>query len=116
MPQVTRKALVIDDERHIARLVEVNLQRAGFAVTVANDELSAWNAIGHEIPDLIVLDVELDEGWNLLRDLKADRRTKNVSIMMFSKRAPQAEVFRGWGTLPDIEEWFKDDSGDETPQ
>jgi DNA-binding response OmpR family regulator len=51
-----RRILVLCGERHIARLVEVNLQRAGYEVFVASpaDDLAA--AVAAARPQLIVLD------------------------------------------------------------
>ena len=35
MPKIPKTILAVDDERHIVRLVEVNLQRAGYQVVTA---------------------------------------------------------------------------------
>ena len=51
------KILAVDDERHIVRLVQVNLERAGYEVVEAYDGVEALEKVKEANPDLIVLDV-----------------------------------------------------------
>lgn len=37
-----RKILVVDDERHIVRLIQVNLERQGYNVVTAHDGKERW--------------------------------------------------------------------------
>ncbi|HOS44614.1 MAG TPA: response regulator, partial [Armatimonadota bacterium] len=52
-----KKILAVDDERHIVRLIQVNLERAGYTVITAYDGREALQKIEAENPDLVVLDV-----------------------------------------------------------
>ena len=63
-----KKILAVDDERHIVRLVEVNLQRAGYEVVTAYDGREALEKVKSENPDLIVLDVMMPymDGFEVL--------------------------------------------------
>ena len=38
---MAKKILVVDDERHIVRLVQVNLERAGYEIVTAYDGVEA---------------------------------------------------------------------------
>ena len=93
-----KKILAVDDEKHIVRLVEVNLQRAGYEVITAYDGREALEKVKSESPDLIVLDVMMPymDGFEVLRTLKADETYKDIPVIMLTAKAQDADVFRGW--------------------
>jgi two-component system alkaline phosphatase synthesis response regulator PhoP/two-component system response regulator VicR len=93
-----KKILAVDDERHIVRLVEVNLQRAGYEVVTAFDGKEALEKVKSENPDLVVLDVMMPymDGFEVLRNLKADPTTAEIPVIMLTAKAQDADVFRGW--------------------
>ncbi len=93
-----KKILAVDDERHIVRLVEVNLQRAGYEVVTAFDGREALEKVKSENPDLVVLDVMMPymDGFEVLKHLKADPATAEIPVIMLTAKAQDADVFRGW--------------------
>ena len=93
-----KKILAVDDERHIVRLVEVNLQRAGYTVVTAYDGREALEKVKSETPDLVVLDVMMPymDGFEVLKNLKADPSTAEIPVIMLTAKAQDADVFRGW--------------------
>ncbi len=90
--------LVVDDEVHIRRLIEVNLARAGYRIGTAGDGVEALEKIRAERPDLVVLDVMMPrmDGFELLRRLKSDPQLESVPVLMLTARAQDADIFRGW--------------------
>ena len=93
-----KKILVVDDEPHIVRLVEVNLQRAGYDVLTAMDGIEALEQVKANRPDMIVLDVMMPrmDGFTVLKHLKADPETKEIPVIMLTAKAQDADIFRGW--------------------
>lgn len=76
--------LVVGSRRWISRLIEVNMQRAGWRVEVAATAAEAWERIAADRPDRIVVD-ELDpqqDAHELLRRLKADPATAEIPVVM----------------------------------
>ncbi|MDT8445199.1 MAG: response regulator, partial [Desulfuromonadales bacterium] len=51
------KVLIVEDEPEILLPLAHSLRKAGFAVLIAEDGLSACRIIGKEKPDLILLDI-----------------------------------------------------------
>jgi len=100
----SRKILVVDDERHIVRLVQVNLERAGYQVIAAFDGKEALKKIGSEKPDLVVLDVMMPymDGFQVLKQMKAEAATKDIPVIMLTAKAQDADVFRGWASGVDM--------------
>jgi two-component system, OmpR family, alkaline phosphatase synthesis response regulator PhoP len=95
---MARHILAVDDEVFIRRLIEVNLQRAGYRVTTANDGQEALERIREERPDALVLDVMMPrmDGFELLQRLKADPTTAGIPVLMLTARAQDADIFKGW--------------------
>jgi two-component system alkaline phosphatase synthesis response regulator PhoP/two-component system response regulator VicR len=95
-----RKILAVDDEKHIVRLVQVNLERQGYEVITANDGKEALEKVESEHPDLIVLDVMMPymDGFEVLQTLRRNQETANIPVIMLTAKAQDADVFRGWSS------------------
>jgi len=98
MPNGKKRILAVDDEKHIVRLVEVNLRKAGYDVDTAYDGREALEKVKKNPPDLIVLDVMMPQldGFSVLKRLKQDPATKDIPVIMLTAKAQDADVFRGW--------------------
>jgi len=55
----SRRVLVCDDERHILRLVQVNLERQGYEVAIAVDGRTALHELKRRPFDILVIDADL---------------------------------------------------------
>lgn len=90
MPQVKPEqpplVLVVDDEHHIARLIEVNLERTGYRVMVAHDGEEALAQVRRQTPDLVTLDLMMPrmDGWTVLRHLRSQRATLLTPVLVIS--------------------------------
>jgi len=95
---MAKKILVVDDERHIVRLVEVNLQRAGYDVETAYDGVEALEKVKNAKPDMIVLDVMMPrmDGFEVLQNLQANAGTADIPVIMLTAKAQDADIFKGW--------------------
>lgn len=95
---MARKILTCDDEKHIVRLIQVNLERAGYEVVTAYNGAECLEAVAADKPDLIVLDVMMPEmsGFEVLEKLKSSDDTKDIPVIMLTARAQDADVLRGW--------------------
>ncbi|MBI3176344.1 MAG: response regulator transcription factor [Chloroflexi bacterium] len=86
--------LVVDDEPKITQLVRDYLERAGYALRVANDGRAALSLAKTEKPDLIVLDLGLPhmDGLDFTREF---RKTSNAPIIMLTARAEETDKLIG---------------------
>jgi two-component system alkaline phosphatase synthesis response regulator PhoP/two-component system response regulator VicR len=93
-----KKILVVDDERPIVRLVQVNLEHAGYEVVAAYDGKEALEKVEQEKPDLIILDVMMPQmdGFEVMQRLQANPKTRDIPVIMLTAKAQDADVFRGW--------------------
>ena len=84
---MAKKILVVDDERHIVRLVEVNLTRAGYDIVTAYDGVEALESVKSDTPDMIVLDVmmtEMTEGFGVSRKIKMEEKLKDIPVIILT--------------------------------
>jgi len=95
-----KKIMAVDDERHIVRLIQVNLERAGYQVVTAFDGPDALKKVESERPDVIVLDVMMPkmDGFEVLKRLQANPETRGIPVIMLTAKAQDADVFRGWAS------------------
>ena len=92
------KVLVCDDERHIVRLIQVNLERQGYQVVTAFDGKEGLEKIRAEKPNLVVLDVMMPymDGFEVLKTLRREPETENLPVIMLTAKAQDKDVFEGY--------------------
>lgn len=95
--------LVVEDEDSLATLLQYNLQKEGYAVTMAGDGEEALLLIDEQLPDLIVLDWMLPKlsGIEVCRRLRQRNDTRNVPIIMLTARGEETDRIRGLDTGAD---------------
>lgn len=93
-----KKILVVDDEPQLVRIVQFNLERAGYEVRTAFDGLEALERVEEEVPDLIILDVMMPrlDGFETLRRLRENPHTREIPVMMLTAKAQDVDVLRAW--------------------
>jgi DNA-binding response OmpR family regulator len=98
------KILAVDDEKHIVRLVQINLQKEGYDVVTASNGREALEQVEREKPDLVIMDVMMPEmgGFEALQEMKANEATSTVPVIMLTAKAQDADVFEGWKSGADL--------------
>ena len=88
-----RTILIVDSEPDIRHLVAVNLQQAGYRALRAASVPEAELLMRERLPDLVVLDWILPStpGVTFAKGLRAERRTKNLPIIMLTCRSQEAD-------------------------
>lgn len=101
---MSQKILVVDDEPHIVRLVQVNLEKAGYTVSTASNGREALDVVEEVQPDLVVLDVMMPEmdGLEALKRLKENPVTSEIPVILLTAKAQDADVFEGWKSGADL--------------
>jgi DNA-binding response OmpR family regulator len=87
------KVLIVEDDRSIARLVELELEFRGFAVRRAHDGPSGLREVSEFGPDVIVLDIMLPgmDGVGILKRLRAEG-SRIPAIMLTARAAPMDKI------------------------
>jgi two-component system KDP operon response regulator KdpE len=79
------KILIVDDEPAIRRFLKASLESAGFQIVPAENAAQALAALGHEKPDLMVLDLGLPDldGMEVIKKVRA---ANQIPIVVLSVR------------------------------
>lgn len=79
--------LVVDDEPHVGRIIQMKLEQGPFRVTVAHDGIEALEALDRE-PDLrmVWLDIMMPHvsGLEVLARMRADERTRELPCVILT--------------------------------
>jgi two-component system alkaline phosphatase synthesis response regulator PhoP len=80
--------LVCDDERHIVRLIKVNLERQGYTVLEAFDGKEALEILRTVLVDLLVIDGDMTcpSTNEILAQMRTIAGRENVPVRVLSKR------------------------------
>ncbi len=81
--------LVVDDEKFMHIFMQHHLSRAGYRVLAARNGREGLEQATMEKPDLIVMDVMMDEmdGLSALRELKLAEATRGIPVIMITMSA-----------------------------
>jgi DNA-binding response OmpR family regulator len=81
-----KRILAVDDDASICEFYETSLKMMGFDVRVAANARAAKESILFHRPDLILMDIMMpdQDGISLTRELRNDRKTSDIPILMVS--------------------------------
>ena len=88
--------LIVEDDQTYARIYQIKLSQEGFRVTPAADGNQALEVIKREKPDLILLDLIMPgkDGFETLKELKADANYKDIPVIAFSNVGQDEDIGR----------------------
>lgn len=98
------RIMIVEDNPLIVEFVMARLQREGFDVIVAEGCQEALDLLQHNRPDLIVLDIVLDdgEGYDVCRTIRAGgergslAHLTDVPVLMLTARAEEQDRLKGF--------------------
>ena len=81
-----RRALIAEEQIHVARMLEGVLQRWGYETRIAGDGVQALRAAQETLPDVIVLGMFMPVmcGREVLAALRRDPSTARIPVVMVS--------------------------------
>lgn len=94
---MTKKILIVDDEKDIVETLKFIIESDGYECIVAYDGEEALNLAKTQNPDLIILDVMLPKinGYKVCRLLKFDAKYKHIPILMVTARTQHEDKIIG---------------------
>ena len=101
MTPAGKRILIVDDDRDFVEAVSSFLEASGFAVLKAHNGRDGVNLARTERPDLILMDIMMDErteGFFTIQEMRRQEDLKGVPIFVLSALCAQMPDF---GNLPD---------------
>jgi DNA-binding response OmpR family regulator len=88
-----KKVLIIEDEKDIARLIQYNLDKAGYACEIAASGEDGLKALVRQPVELILLDVMLPgaDGFEICRQVKRDDDLKHIPVIMLTAKGEEVD-------------------------
>jgi two-component system phosphate regulon response regulator PhoB len=98
-----RLILIVEDERDLAELIAMNLEKDGFRISWAGDGRSALRKVAEERPDLVLLDLMLPElgGTEVASRIRTDPSTAGIPIIMLTAKTDEVDQLVGLGVGAD---------------
>ena len=87
------KVLVVDDNPVSRELVREVLENPDRTILEAGNGEEALNAISGEMPDLVLLDIQLPvfDGYEVLRRIRSDPKTRRIPVIALTAYAMQQD-------------------------
>ncbi len=95
MPSETKKILIMEDEKPMARALELKLNHSGFLATSVNDGQAGLDLLAKEKFDLILMDLMMPkvDGFAVLKALQAaDNKIPILVLSNLSQEEDDAKV------------------------
>jgi two-component system NtrC family response regulator len=91
-----RRVLVVDDDSSLRRIMKMQLEEAGYAVSVAGDGDEAWKMLQNDPPPLVITDLRMPTtGLDLLRRIaEAQLETTVIVVTAFGTVETAVEAMK----------------------
>ncbi len=83
--------MVVDDSLTVRKITSRLLTREGFEIITAKDGLDALQVIGENVPDVILLDIEMPrmDGFEFAKTIRSDAKLAHIPIIMITSRTAE---------------------------
>jgi chemosensory pili system protein ChpA (sensor histidine kinase/response regulator) len=83
--------MVVDDSLTVRRVTQRLLLREGYRVVLAKDGLDALERLAEGVPAIVLSDIEMPrmDGFDLVRNMRADARLRDLPVIMITSRIAQ---------------------------
>ena len=100
---MSKRLLLVEDDRSLAELISFHFERAGYDVTRTGDGEEALILVEEVKPDLVLLDwmIEGISGIEVCRRMRRRGATANLPIVMLTARGEEDDRIRGLETGAD---------------
>ncbi len=91
------KILIIEDDLFLLGMYTTKFEIENFKVFSAEDGEKGLKLASKELPDIILLDIILPgmDGFEVLKKLKSDEKTKKIPVILLTNLSQKAEVEKG---------------------
>ncbi len=98
IPASNRTIMVVDDEQDMVDLIKTMLEAKGYGVQSANSGQEAFNLLGEQRPDLIILDIMMPQmdGLEVLTRLRENSDTASIPVIFLTAKVHEEDLRRGY--------------------
>ena len=87
------RSLIVEDDKHISKLVKYNLEKAGFNCEVTITGEDALDILDNQAIDLIILDIMLPkmDGLQTCKQIKQDKKLSPIPIVLLTAKGEEVD-------------------------
>ena len=91
--KMKEKILIIEDDKHISKLIYYNLEKAGYDCSAFYKGEEALKSLAKQPVELVILDIMLPEmdGLEVCRSLKQDAKLKHIPVIMLTAKGEEVD-------------------------
>src|SRR5688572_9332205 len=91
------RILVVEDEPDIANMLKIYFTGQGYDIEVANRGGDASRMVQQQLPQLMVLDINLPDidGYTLCKQMRTNTRTKHIPIIFLTEKDERGDRIAG---------------------
>jgi len=95
---MSKKILVVDDEKIIRDLLRGYLTKLGFEIKEAADGEQAIKELGREDFDLLICDIEMPnkDGWQVIREARSNLKTRDIPVIILTGKGGEDDIVKGY--------------------
>ena len=103
---MSKKILVVDDDRNVVRMIIIRLEANGYEVFQAYGGKDALAKAGEVNPDLIILDVMMPSisGNQVCRQIKDNPELQKIKVVLLTAKTTDNDKF--WGMESGADEYL----------
>jgi CheY-like chemotaxis protein/signal transduction histidine kinase/CHASE3 domain sensor protein len=93
--------VIVEDDKNFAEILQNYASEYGYKAVLVNEGTRAAEIITENKPDAVLLDIMLPgkDGWQILKELKANPETKNIPVHMMSAGEAAAKRVKSEGAI-----------------
>jgi len=97
-PASNRTIMVVDDEQDMVDLIKTTLEAKGYGVQPAYNGQEAFNLLGEQKPDLIILDIFMPQmdGLEVLVRLRENPGTASIPVILLTTKMEYKDILEGY--------------------
>jgi DNA-binding response OmpR family regulator len=94
---MSKKILIIEDDKFLRELISMKLRKEGYTIVEAVDGEEGEKKIKEEKPDLVLLDLILPgiDGFEVLSRIKEDPTVSSIPVIILSNLGQKEEIEKG---------------------
>lgn len=93
--------VIVEDDKNFAGILQDYAADHGYKSVMVNEGTNAVEIVRENLPDAVILDIMLPgkDGWQILKELKADQKTKHIPVHLMSAGDAAANRVRREGAI-----------------
>lgn len=95
---MTKRILVVDDNRDATEIIKTILVANGYTVCVSHSGDDALAQVNAQVPDLVMLDIMMPQmsGMEVLERLKEQAETSHIPVIMCTAKVQDSDLLDGY--------------------